>query len=119
MNSIEQMENCELLQYAFTFCGRNHGGRTSCTDPPSRWRSFFNHPTTLSSDLVNELNCLVGSKNRGRYPEVLKLEVIKTPKAKRVVNTQRQRLVEQPYAQKIASTERVVNTQKATGRKTG
>ena len=47
------------------------------------------------------------------YPEVLKPEVIKTPKAKRVVNTQRTTTASRvAHAQKIASTERVARTQK-------
>lgn len=61
------------------------------------------------------------------YPEVLKPEVIKTPKAKRAVNTQKTtmasrvvRVQKMPstervaHAQKIASTEKVTRTQKAT-----
>lgn len=47
------------------------------------------------------------------YPEVLNPEVIKTPKAKRVVNTQRTTTASRvAHAQKIASTERVARTQK-------
>lgn len=47
------------------------------------------------------------------YPEVLKPEVIKTPKAKRAVNTQRTTTASRvAHAQKIASTERVARTQK-------
>jgi len=61
------------------------------------------------------------------YPEVLKPEVIKTPKAKRAVNTQKTtmasrvvRVQKMPStervarAQKTANTEKVVSTQKAT-----
>lgn len=49
------------------------------------------------------------------YPEVLKPEVIKTPKAKRVVNTQKTTTVSRAArAQKMASTEKVASTQKAT-----
>ena len=49
------------------------------------------------------------------YPEVLKPEVIKTPKVKRVVNTQRTTTASRvAHAQKIASTEKVTRTQKAT-----
>ena len=49
------------------------------------------------------------------YPEVLKPEVIKTPKAKRAVNTQRTTTASRvARAQKIASTEKVTRTQKAT-----
>lgn len=49
------------------------------------------------------------------YPEVLKPEVIKTPKAKRAVNTQRTTTASRvAHAQKIASTEKVTRTQKAT-----
>ena len=61
------------------------------------------------------------------YPEVLKPEVIKTPKAKRVVNTQKTTTVSRAahaqkmasvkraaHAQKMASTEKVASTQKAT-----
>ena len=49
------------------------------------------------------------------YPEVLKPEVIKTPKAKRVVNTQRTTTASRvARAQKTANTEKVVSTQKAT-----
>ena len=47
------------------------------------------------------------------YPEVLKPEVIKTPKAKRAVNTQRTTTASRvAHAQKTASTERVARTQK-------
>ena len=47
------------------------------------------------------------------YPEVLKPEVIKTPKAKRAVNTQKTTTASRvAHAQKIASTERVARTQK-------
>lgn len=47
------------------------------------------------------------------YPEVLNPEVIKTPKAKRAVNTQRTTTASRvAHAQKIASTERVARTQK-------
>lgn len=49
------------------------------------------------------------------YPEVLKPEVIKTPKAKRVVNTQSTTTASRvAHAQKIASTEKVASTQKTT-----
>lgn len=49
------------------------------------------------------------------YPEVLKPEVIKTPKAKRVVNTQRTTTASRvAHAQKITSTEKVASTQKTT-----
>ena len=48
-------------------------------------------------------------------PEVLNPEVIKTPKAKRAVNTQRTTTASRvAHAQKIASTEKVTRTQKAT-----
>lgn len=47
------------------------------------------------------------------YPEVLKPEVIKTPKAKRAVNTQKTTTASRvAHAQKMASTERVARTQK-------
>lgn len=49
------------------------------------------------------------------YPEVLKPEVIKTPKAKRAVNTQKTTTASRvAHAQKIASTEKVASTQKTT-----
>lgn len=49
------------------------------------------------------------------YPEVLKPEVIKTPKAKRAVNTQKTTTASRvAHAQKIASTEKVTRTQKTT-----
>ena len=49
------------------------------------------------------------------YPEVLNPEVIKTPKAKRAVNTQRTTTASRvARAQKTANTEKVVSTQKAT-----
>lgn len=49
------------------------------------------------------------------YPEVLKPEVIKTPKAKRAANTQKTTTASRvAHAQKIASTEKVTRTQKAT-----
>lgn len=49
------------------------------------------------------------------YPEVLKPEVIKTPKAKRAVNTQKTTTVSRvAHAQKIASTEKVASAQKTT-----
>ena len=48
------------------------------------------------------------------YPEVLKPEAIKTPKAKRAVNTQKTTTASRAArAQKMASTEKVVSTQKA------
>ena len=49
------------------------------------------------------------------YPEVLKPEVIKTPKAKRAVNTQKTASTERvARTQKISSTEKVASTQKTT-----
>ena len=49
------------------------------------------------------------------YPEVLKPEVIKTPKAKRAVNTQKTTTDSRvAHTQKIASTEKVTRIQKAT-----
>ncbi len=49
------------------------------------------------------------------YPEVLKPEVIKTPKAKRAVNAQKTTTASRvARAQKTANTEKVVSTQKTT-----
>lgn len=48
------------------------------------------------------------------YPEVLKPEVIKTPKAKRAVNTQKTTMASRvARAQKTTAASRVANTQKA------